>query len=523
MLISGDILAYELRENVVYQEIQEDSRLELASFQIWNASLTHIYREYLYVVLEPDWNAVKTLPRGTTVLYCGTVAEEELPVPEVNLIVLSGQNERDLINRLVLVFQKYTDLDERLTKAMESPAPLQEVVNIAATMIGVPVNMLDMNHNTLVYSTNLVPKGDILWDAMVEGYGYKHYTLVCRSIPSLAQMDTNGINLYQGRSNISGRYIRVYLLRLGTHGVASLGLHKHTACGQPFERHTVQLGNYVYDRLMQYVDHFPEIQKTRGNLFEQFLVDLLDNKITDQHQIEASETAGLMKINEWYVLGMVLFQECVPQTDYYLTLMDYLEANVPFCKCAVYKARLHFVCALPDGNRLTPEQERGVESFLEQYDCSCILSSPFKGLLELSRYKEMLWSVRGYIPPRCGTHEIWYFHQFAFQYALALLAEKLPLMAACHPALLQLRQYDRENESDYMETLREYLRNDCNVTKASNALHMHRNTLLYRINKIEKNILGMKLDENDLREELKFSFRCLEFQEREMPDLEGGA
>ena len=132
----------------------------------------------------------------------------------------------------------------------------------------------------------------------------------------------------------------------------------------------------------------------------------------------------------------------------------------------------------------------------------------------MGRHKEILWAVRNYIPPQGETGRIWYFYEFAYQYALELLSQQIPLRSACHPAILALQRYDEKNESNYVETLQEYLRSDCNVTKASNLLHMHRNTLLYRINKIEKSILGMELDKNELREELKFSFRCLEFAAR---------
>ncbi len=514
MLLSGEILAKELNKYVVYQAIERQNGMRLANFQVWDASVTQLTPEYAYLVAEEAWDAILSFPPGSTVLYCGRLSRQALPVPEISLLVVSGMTLLTLVNHLIRIFQKYTDLDEQLGRAIEEGQSLQQVIDVAAELIGTPVNMLDMNHNTIAFSTTLVPEGDILWDAMMEGYGYRHYSIVCRSIPSIAQMDTNGINLYQGQSNISGRYIRVYLLRIGTRGVATFGLHKLTDYDQPFEPETIQLGDYVYRCLLKNIDHFPQIQQRRGNLFEQFLVDLLDNKVTEEGQLEDSQMADVVKVNDCYTLGMVLFSERVPQTDYFLMLMDYLEAHVPYCRCAVYQAKLYFVSTLHGGHLLSPEQKQGLDGFLKKYACSCLLSSPFRGLLEVGRHKEILWAVRNYIPPQGEAGRIWYFYEFAYQYALELLSQQIPLRSACHPAILALQRYDEKNESNYVETLQEYLRSDCNVTKASNLLHMHRNTLLYRINKIEKSILGMELDKNELREELKFSFRCLEFAAR---------
>lgn len=74
-------------------------------------------------------------------------------------------------------------------------------------------------------------------------------------------------------------------------------------------------------------------------------------------------------------------------------------------------------------------------------------------------------------------------------------------------------QYDEKNNSNYVKTLDRVSEEQLQRDQASKVLHMHRNSLLYRINKIEESILGLKLEDNELREELKFSFRCLEYME----------
>ena len=69
-----------------------------------------------------------------------------------------------------------------------------------------------------------------------------------------------------------------------------------------------------------------------------------------------------------------------------------------------------------------------------------------------------------------------------------------------HPALEQLEQYDRENQSDLTLTLSTYLYFQQNQNETAQALHIHNNTLKYRLRRIRE-ITGLTLE---APEELKY-------------------
>lgn len=54
----------------------------------------------------------------------------------------------------------------------------------------------------------------------------------------------------------------------------------------------------------------------------------------------------------------------------------------------------------------------------------------------------------------------------------------------CHPALSILRQNDLENHSELYKTLCIYIENACSIKLTSESLFIHRNSLVYRLNKI---------------------------------------
>ena len=58
----------------------------------------------------------------------------------------------------------------------------------------------------------------------------------------------------------------------------------------------------------------------------------------------------------------------------------------------------------------------------------------------------------------------------------------------CHPELIRLNDYDKRKGSSYVHTLRCYCKCNKNITKTCEALHIQRNTLFYRLNRIREMI-----------------------------------
>ena len=70
--------------------------------------------------------------------------------------------------------------------------------------------------------------------------------------------------------------------------------------------------------------------------------------------------------------------------------------------------------------------------------------------------------------------------------------------------LLRLLQEDRENNTDLYYTLKVYLLNENNVTMAADSLHIHRNTLVYRLKQFRECIEADINDNETARELLAF-------------------
>ncbi|RDY28544.1 PucR family transcriptional regulator [Romboutsia weinsteinii] len=71
----------------------------------------------------------------------------------------------------------------------------------------------------------------------------------------------------------------------------------------------------------------------------------------------------------------------------------------------------------------------------------------------------------------------------------------------CDEILGRILDYDKNKSADLLGTLRCYLINNCNLIKTSSELFIHRNTLIYRLNKI-RTILDSNLEDPIFKNEL---------------------
>ena len=99
-----------------------------------------------------------------------------------------------------------------------------------------------------------------------------------------------------------------------------------------------------------------------------------------------------------------------------------------------------------------------------------------------------------------------------FDYALDYILESGSLSSsvrACMPAIVQLWEKQQNGGDELFYTLKIFLENERSISRTSAALFTHRNTVLYRIRKIQE-LLGRDLNDTYVRSSCLFSMKLLE-------------
>jgi len=101
------------------------------------------------------------------------------------------------------------------------------------------------------------------------------------------------------------------------------------------------------------------------------------------------------------------------------------------------------------------------------------------------------------------------FQELYFEIMIVLTNEQTSIDKFIVDGLLQLKELDKIGNTEYFNTLYEYLLCGTNINELSRKLFIHRNTALYRINKA-KEVLNVDITNGDYLFQLYLSFKCIQ-------------
>ncbi|MCQ6561040.1 PucR family transcriptional regulator [Paenibacillus mendelii] len=84
------------------------------------------------------------------------------------------------------------------------------------------------------------------------------------------------------------------------------------------------------------------------------------------------------------------------------------------------------------------------------------------------------------------TRNIWHYDDLGFLMHLPLIIEHKKTNDYPNPYVALLREHDQEHKSDFIRTISVYLSCNCNPKQSASMLHIHVNTLNYRLNRISE-------------------------------------
>jgi len=101
------------------------------------------------------------------------------------------------------------------------------------------------------------------------------------------------------------------------------------------------------------------------------------------------------------------------------------------------------------------------------------------------------------------------YDKLAFYHLINLSGKEKDLKKFCDPLIFELLEYDEKNKTEFSKSLYEYLISGSNAKSTAFRLGIHRNTMDYRIRKIEE-ILNINLSNPSLVWSLYCSFKVFE-------------
>ena len=144
-----------------------------------------------------------------------------------------------------------------------------------------------------------------------------------------------------------------------------------------------------------------------------------------------------------------------------------------------YQNDLYFLIEPPENESY---RQGALNTLALQSDTLMILSDQLDNLIHCPVIVAML---QGGLCVTGAVKGLFAFRSLYFKTLLHTLSSRssLTLRDFIHPGIQRLKEFDQAHQTDFLATLKTYLQCQCSPTNTAAALHLHRNSLAYRIQK----------------------------------------
>lgn len=467
MKLSMSLLAWYLRDWKPDCRIQDDS-LGIQGLRFVMDDVEEMQPDYLY------------FGTGSHFFADERYADKYLIANHHSMMLFDDVNYNTLLNDLLAAFDFFNSWEANLLDAGARNAPLQELVDIAAPVFENPlaVGSLDMR---FIVSSNLEGhRVDPLWENICEGTAdanpalYEPYVdAVGDRIDDLSETPKLVRNVYESGDPV----VMLYLPRAGE--VAGyIGILQEN--GKLTEQN-LQLAP-IFARYCLKAEEV--VAETSALLSGTALLQrLLEGD--DIGSDNLAHLVGALPAPPWRLLAMR-----VSGRGDRLAMSGLLSElrRQPSC-CYPLEQRGTCLCIVADD--AIPQLN------VFQGAASIGASVPFTDLTTLPVRLQQAEFALGQARDSRG---LFLCEAHACDYLLRTFRALGSTAALLHPALETLELYDKENQTKLHLTLSVYLHHERNQLEAAKALHVHPNTMRYRLGRIRE-VAGLTLED---REELKY-------------------
>lgn len=448
----------------------------------------------------------------------GTAPARLLDNHNVNLArVAPGADPFACYNRLQQFFIEdvaVTDVVRRMLTALLSNNGLQYLVEEAARALGNPIVVVDAGLHYIAHAVDLAPgdtspfatvmRQELEYESVLEeGAAYIRDSAIDDRLartrkPVVMHNDHLGCNTMTGTVVVHGICLAHVLMAEVDHAFG-------------------QLDEECFARLVLFVGQ--ELQKTPlyeviGNQSDAyFLSSLLDDEQPASAVVE--RRLRVLNFSPLPVLYLVVLAEAgqrmTPHDTESVAGQLAGAGALHHAIHACYEGQLVVLLSRASGEDLDASTLASLGRVAHLNGLACSISNPFDDLVDARRF----W-MQARCAIDCGTrlahslddHSVYQYRDFSYVHLLDVANRSMSLLDLCDPKLLALVRHDEEHGGELAETLFEYLQSAQSSTRSAKLLSLHKNTLLYRLNRIRE-ILGCDLTSGEDIFRLQLSFRVL--------------
>lgn len=481
------------------------------------------------VVDRPEKDALNLCPAGVFVqtagkaglcFVCigdGTLSPELAAQSGADLILLRGgaglTEAANLIMRELADSAFAAEVSARMFAALADDDALKQIVNIAGEALGCQMVLADTSHNVLGHNVPDIPVEEDHWDVFVgrgvapgfnRGSGCRIYDKVELSHSCVLNLVDNarlGVNNAICDIMADGRQ------------VACLSI---LADKLPFSGRQYRVISALCDAIGLELQNHGRPDTARALSYEGFLINLLESRVTNPEHIRVLASKILMPVESFFAV----FAFELPEEEFghptrapLREMVDGVEAALMESRAVSHNGRIVVLVDYHDRDGFSSRDYTQLKELISRWKLRCGMSRPFYQLFDVHKhFLEAIDSaeIAKYTAflDNPGFGDINYYERCEPFILIHDAAEHgVDLRKFVHPFAVKLNDYDNEHDTEYIRTLFEYIRTP-KKPQAAEALFIHRNTLDYRLKKIQE-LVEFPWDDGETLSRMFFSIIIL--------------
>ena len=378
--------------------------------------------------------------------------------------------------------QEHSNIPRLLLEALYNGCNLQELINIGQDLIENPIIVSNMTGKVLALSKNCdFDDHKIKWtNAPVQlpvDYDQKVKT---DSITMLLENARYPIQYTKPGDKHSWIFSNIMIRDVCAASIRAYSVRR------PFNQRDIEIIDILTKTLSLELQKGSFYRSNRYTLNSFFLSDLLDGTLNDPDIINTRlKNMNWRPKDVFYILTVPINEYRVTDVLVQITT-DQLSQILPYSISMFYLDAIVFLVTRSRQQLLTAQDFEKLSLFLKTSDLTAGLSQQFKNLTEAKRaFNNSLNAVhlaKKLNDDRCLVT----YDDYLLFHMIDICDKQINVDNFCFQGVYNIINYDTEHGTPFYQTLQCFLSNALNSTATAQELHIHRNTLLYRLDKIRQ-------------------------------------
>lgn len=464
-----------------------DCNCDMLNIRILTAGQTHFEESILYLTttaLMPD----PRTDHAFTLFCCGesidfsqyqesvfTIAYFGADIPQAELFNTTLENLTEI--------QQITAGMHILTNALFSGNGLQHLIDTASHLFGNPIYVVDLQNKYLAMSAGIIPDNDFFREESASGYISEKGIRSIRA-NKLDEKVRRGDTAYYYINELVQKGMLVDAIHIQDVEVGHIMMLESE---HPFREFDSDFFHRFGKLVSMELQKNSAYSRNKGVMYSYFLADLLKNPKQNVSDIrERLKILGYNLKETFYIMAIPPVGHSFSDLKLEV-ILEYLKQIFGGSIYVIYEDTIVFLISRAMDQNLSEYEISQLSAYLSANHLKAGISNFYQNLEDTPRfYQQAIDSV--HLGLRLKDPAPIYYYSDYYLYQMLELYEKedSQIRFLIHPGLMKLYLYDQEKNTDFMVTLREYLTRPGQPAKIAENLHIHKNTLLYRMGKIKE-------------------------------------